>query len=123
MTVLFTLFRFSFEQIFVQYTKTELEEKKSREDFSVANEKEMSRTFAKLELSVTQNGNKIKTFTEDVTADEKDVSGLLNALQKTKDSSNEFLTTLVEQDKLNKPGGVAISHSKRKYIDEGNILL
>lgn len=80
----------------------------------------MSRTFAKLELSVTQNGNKIKTFTEDVTADEKDVSGLLNALQKTKDSSNEFLTTLVEQDKLKKPGGVVISHSKRKHNDEGN---
>lgn len=79
----------------------------------------MSRTFARLELSVTQNGNKVKTFTEDVQADEKDVSNLLNALQKTKDSSNEFLTTLVEEDKLNKPGGVVISHSKRKHNDKG----
>lgn len=80
----------------------------------------MSRTFAKLEMSVTQNGNKIKTFTEDVKVDEKDVGGLLNALQKTKDSSNEFLTTLVEEDKQNnKPGGVVISHSKRKHIDDG----
>lgn len=79
----------------------------------------MSRTFARLELSVTQNGNTVKTFTEDVTADEKDVSNLLNALQKTKDSSNEFLTTLVEEDKLNKPGGVVISHSKRKHNDDG----
>lgn len=83
----------------------------------------MSRTFARLELSVTQNGNKIKTFTEDITTDEKDVSTLLNALQKTKDSSNEFLTTLVEEDKLNnKPGGVVISHSKRKHIDEGKFF-
>lgn len=81
----------------------------------------MSRTFAKLELSVTHNGYKIKTFTEDVTADEKDVSGLLSALQRTKDSSNEFLTTFVEEDKKqNKPGGVVISHSKRKHNDEGN---
>lgn len=79
----------------------------------------MSRTFARLELSVTQNGNIVKTFSEDVQADEKDVSNLLNALQKTKDSSNEFLTTLVEEDKLNKPGGVVISHSKRKHNDEG----
>lgn len=79
----------------------------------------MSRTFARLELSVTQNGNKVKTFTEDISTDEKDVSTLLNALQKTKDSSNEFLTTLVEEDKLSKPGGVVISHSKRKHLDDG----
>lgn len=80
----------------------------------------MSRTFA-LKLSVTQNGNTVKTFTEDISADDKDVSTLLNALQKTKESSNEFLTTLVEEDKLNqKPGGVVISHSKRKHFDEGN---
>lgn len=70
-------------------------------------------------MSVTQNGNKIKTFTEDVNADEKDVSNLLSALQKTKESSNEFLTTLVKEDKQNKPGGVVISHSKRKHNDEG----
>lgn len=80
----------------------------------------MSRTFARLELSVTQNGNKVKTFTEDISTEEKDVSTLLNALQKAKDSSNEFLTTLVEEDKLNKSGGVVISHSKRKNFDDGN---
>lgn len=80
----------------------------------------MSRTFAKLELSVTQNGNTIKTFTENVTTHEKDVTGLLNALQKTKDSSNKFLTTLVEEDKRNKPDDDrTISHSKRKHVDEG----
>lgn len=81
----------------------------------------MSRTFAKLEMTVTQNGNKIKTYTEDVNADnETDVSKLLNALQKTKDSSNEFLTTLVEEDKQNdQPGGVVISHNKRKCNAEG----
>lgn len=83
----------------------------------------MSRTFARLELSVTQNGNKVKTFTEDISTDEKDMSTLLSALQKTKDSSNEFLTTLVEEDKLNHPGGVVISHSKRKHTDDGNLLL
>lgn len=81
----------------------------------------MSRTFAKLELSVTQNGHTVKTFTEDISSDDKDVSTLLNALQKTKESSNEFLTTLVEEDKLiQKPGGVVISHNKRKHLDEGN---
>lgn len=84
--------------------------------------KTMSRTFARLELSVTQNGNKVKSFTEDVTTDDRDVSHLLNALQKTKDSSNEFLTTLVEQDKLNKPEGVVISHSKRKHNDDGTLV-
>lgn len=83
----------------------------------------MSRTFARLELSVTQNGNKIKTFAEDVSTDEKDVSTLLSALQKTKESSNEFLTTLVEEEKLNKPGGVVISHSKRKHSDEGTYFV
>lgn len=83
----------------------------------------MSRTFARLELSVTQNGNKIKTFAEDVKTDEKDVSTLLSALQKTKNASNEFLTTLVEEDKLNKPGGVVISHSKRKHSDEGTFFI
>lgn len=80
----------------------------------------MSRTFAKLELSVTQNGNKVKTFAEDVSTDEKDVQTLLNALQKTKESSNAFLTTLVEEDRISKSGGVVISHSKRKNCDEGN---
>lgn len=81
----------------------------------------MSRTFATLELSVTQNGNKVKTITENISSDEKDVTTLLNALQKTKESSNEFLTTLVDEDKLNnKPGGVVISHSKRKHFDDGN---
>lgn len=81
----------------------------------------MSRTFARLELTVTQNGNQIKTFAEDVAAENshQDVSTLIDALQKTKDSSNEFLTTLVEQEKLNKPGGVVISHSKRKHCDDG----
>lgn len=80
----------------------------------------MSRTFARLELSVTQNGNKMKTFTENVSTDEKDVQTLLNALQKTKDSSNAFLTTLVEEERISKSGGVVISHSKRKHFDEGN---
>lgn len=85
----------------------------------------MSRTFAKLELSVSQNGNKIKTFAQDVASegsgnDEKDISTLLTVLQKTKDASNEFLTTLVEQDKLSSLGGAVTSHSKRKYIDNGN---
>lgn len=85
----------------------------------------MSRTFATLELSVSQNGTKIKTFSEDVTgstengANDKDVSSLLSALQKTKESTNDFLTTLVEADKLNRPGGVVISHSKRKHSDDG----
>lgn len=83
----------------------------------------MSRTFARLELSVTQNGNKVKTFTEDVSTDEKDVQTLLNALQKTKDSSNQFLTTLVEEERISKAGGVVISHSKRKHFDEGNYNL
>lgn len=82
----------------------------------------MSRTFARLELSVTQNGNKVKTFAEDVT-DNTDVSALLNALQKTKDSSNTFLTKLVEEDNHNKPGGVVISHSKRKHFDDGNFIV
>lgn len=83
----------------------------------------MSRTFAKLELSVSQNGNTIKTFTQDVSSEnggEKDVSTLLSALQKTKESSNEFLSTLVEQDKVN--GGAVTSHSKRKHIDDGKVL-
>lgn len=80
----------------------------------------MSRTFARLELSVTQNGNKVKTFTEDVRTDEKDVQTLLSALQKTKDSSNAFLTTLVEEERISKAGGVVISHSKRKHLDDGN---
>lgn len=80
----------------------------------------MSRTFARLELSVSQNGNKVKTFAEDVSHDEKDMQTLLNALQKAKESSNEFLTTLVEEDRISKAGGVVISHSKRKHFDEGN---
>lgn len=79
----------------------------------------MSRTFARLELSVSQNGNKVKTFAEDVSQDEKDVQQLLDALQKTKESSNAFLTTLVEKQRISKGGGVVISHSKRKHFDEG----
>lgn len=86
----------------------------------------MSRTFAKLELTVTQNGNQIKTFTQDVSGANgggKDITNLLDALQKTKDSSNEFLTTLVEQDKANGSGGSVTSHSKRKHVDDGKLSI
>lgn len=86
----------------------------------------MSRTFAKLELTVTQNGNQIKTFTQDVSSaneGDKDISNLLSALQKTKDSSNEFLTILVEQDKANGSGGSVTSHSKRKHVDDGEFSI
>lgn len=82
----------------------------------------MSRTFAKLELTIAQNGNQIKAFAQDVSnanGGDKDISDLLGALQKTKDSSNEFLTTLVEQDKANGFGGSVTSHSKRKHVDDG----
>lgn len=83
----------------------------------------MSRTFAKLELSVSKNGNTIKTFSQDISSEngsDRDLSTLLGAMQKTKESSNQFLTTLVEQDKLNGfSGGAVTSHSKRKHIDDG----
>lgn len=86
----------------------------------------MSRTFAKLELTVTKNGNQIKTFTQDVSSAngrDKEISNLLGALQKTKDSSNDFLTTLVEQDKANGSGGSVTSHSKRKHDDDGKFSI
>lgn len=78
----------------------------------------MSRTFA-LEVQVSKNGTQLKKFSEDVvcSGDDKDVSTLLNVLQKTKDTSNEFLTTLVEADR-EAPidiGGAVISHTKRKH--------
>lgn len=84
----------------------------------------MSRTFARLEVSVSQNGNTIKKIAEDVSCtengtNEKDLSSFLNALQKTKDTSNEFLTTLVDEANLNQQGGRVISHSKRKHADDG----
>lgn len=81
----------------------------------------MSRTFAALELSVSKDGNKLKSFSENIeSADEKrEISALLGALHKTKEESNSYLTTLVEQDKGNGVGGVVISHSKRKHADEG----
>lgn len=82
----------------------------------------MSRTFAALELSISQNGNRIKTFTEDVSDNNgKEVTTLLNALQKTKESSNGFLTQLVEEDKAHGAEGVVISHSKRKHNDDGKL--
>lgn len=81
----------------------------------------MSRTFAKLELSVTQNGDTIKTLSQNIESGsgEHDVSTMLSALQKAKEDSNSFLTTLVESGKAHGAEGAVISHSKRKFTDEG----
>lgn len=84
----------------------------------------MSRTFA-LEVQVSKNGTQLKTFSEDIvcTGDNKDMSTLLDVLQKTKETSNEFLTTLVEADK-DVPidiGGAVVSHSKRKH-ENGHLV-
>lgn len=84
----------------------------------------MSRTFA-LEVQVSKNGAQLKKFSEDVvcTGAEKDVSTLLDVLHRTKECSNEFLTTLVEADK-EVPidiGGAVVSHSKRKH-ENGHLI-
>lgn len=80
----------------------------------------MSRTFA-LEVKVTKDGDLLKTINEPVNCNDRgDVKSLLNALQKTKENSNIFLTTLVEADKeapIDK-GGRVISHSKRKFDEK-----
>lgn len=84
----------------------------------------MSRTFA-LELKVSKNGEPLKTFSERIPNEGDGLSSLLNALHKTKEYSNDFLTTLVEADKQEPvdKGGVVISHSKRKLDDtEGKNL-
>lgn len=85
----------------------------------------MSRTFATLEINITRNGDKIKTFTEEVSCndDGKDLSTFLSALQNAKESSNGYLTKLVEEDKAHGAEGVVISHSKRKHSDEGEYTL
>lgn len=84
----------------------------------------MSRTFAALELSVSKDGNKLKSFTENIDlGGEEEISALLGALHKTKEESNRYLTTLVEQDKASGVGGVVISHSKRKHADDGKHCL
>lgn len=78
----------------------------------------MSRTFA-LEVQVSKNGTPLKKITKDIvcTGNDKDVSTLLDVLQKTKECSNDFLTTLVEADKevAIDIGGAVVSHSKRKH--------
>lgn len=76
----------------------------------------MSRTFA-LELKVSKNGETLKTINEQIRNEGDGLSSLLSALQKTKENSNDFLTTLVEADKREPidKGGVVISHSKRKF--------
>lgn len=84
----------------------------------------MSRTFA-LEVQVSKNGTELKKISENIvcTGDDKDVSTLLDVLQKTKECSNEFLTTLVEADK-EAPidiGGAVVSHSKRKH-ENGHLI-
>lgn len=81
----------------------------------------MSRTEA-MELNVSKNGTRVKTFSKDFTCDgsDKDVSALLDVLHKTKETANDFLTTLVEADKAAATtGGVVTSHSKRKNDDDG----
>lgn len=80
----------------------------------------MSRTFA-LEVQISQNGTQLKTISVDIacTEDDKDVSTILDVLKKSKESSNEFLSTLVEADKevTADIGGTVVSHSKRKNED------
>lgn len=80
----------------------------------------MSRTEA-LELNVSKNGTRIKTFTVGIDCGDEDVTTLLDVLHKTKENSNNFLTTLVEADKTNliESGGAVTSHSKRKVDEEG----
>lgn len=81
----------------------------------------MSQSIGVLELSVSQNGNKLKTFTENIDSvdGKQGIAALLSALQKTKEESNSFITTLVEQDKAHATEGIAMSPTKRKCTDEG----
>lgn len=76
----------------------------------------MSRTSA-LELKISKNGETLKTIIETLDNGGDGLTPLLSALHKTKQCTNDFLTTLVEADKqapLDK-GGVVVSHSKRKF--------
>lgn len=80
----------------------------------------MSRTFA-VEVQISQNGTQLKKISEGIpcTGDNKDVSTMLVVLEKTKECSNEFLTSLVQADKnvTADIGGAVVSHSKRKNED------
>lgn len=78
-----------------------------------------------LELSVSHNGDNLKTFAENIesSGDKQDVSALLSALQKIKEQSNSFITTLVEQDKAHGTDAVSILQTKRKCADEGMCVI
>lgn len=54
--------------------------------------------MSQLEVNISKSNQNVSTITKVV--DENSITSLLGALQKAKDESNDFLTSLVEKDKL-----------------------
>lgn len=70
----------------------------------------MSRTFTKKQQSAAQNGGSSKQFTETTDTDGDDID--VTSSENPRSASNG-------QDKAHGAEGVVISHSKRKFSDDG----
>lgn len=71
--------------------------------------------MSQLEVSISKSNQNVSTITKVV--DENSITSLLGALQKAKDESNDFLTSLVEKDKLKTAAVKDRQDVKRKSCD------